>query len=125
MGKKLTSILIIIGICAMLITGCTSKTDLERLIGKWSNEKGTRQIKLYQPDIKGDVSGDLEFTKSDDVYYGTYKWRESSQRIVLSVRDNWGAIVDLSLDYEFVDDNNLILRETEDKSEFIELKRLE
>lgn len=115
--------ILVIGVgCLLLFFFIGSKSDMDKMVGTWRETDGGRGFRFYESYEKDGNYGEAEYMKSDSVYYGTYEWRESSKRIVITVTDNWGALDSMSFDYEIVDSDHIILRRTTepDKAMYLE-----
>lgn len=123
MRKKCIYVLVILCMCVNVLWGCGfKKNDLDKMVGTWGVDEGTMEMTIYEAD--DEKSGDLEIVQEGEVTYGTYEWHESSQRIVFSIIDGWGAIVDVNYNYEFLDDDSLNINEVDSKEEPIKFKRI-
>ena len=99
------------------------KTDMEKMIGTWSEIDGTRAFHFYEPERSSGDYGDFEYIKGDTIYYGSYEWHKSSKRIVMTVTDNWGSLDSMSYDYEIIDKNHINFKQTENPDKIINMER--
>ncbi|MFQ9013212.1 MAG: hypothetical protein ACLR6S_04495 [Lacrimispora saccharolytica] len=123
--RALVFFMIIVSVLVGL-TGCGifgSKKDIDRIIGQWTEIDGSRGFVFYEPESED--AGDAEYHKGNSIYYGNYECHDSSQRIIITVIDNWGSENSMSFNYEIVDDDHINLTQTEDSSKIIELEKNE
>lgn len=99
------------------------KTDMEKMVGTWSEIDGTRSFRFYEPEGSSGDYGDFEYIKGSSTYYGSYEWHKSSKRIVMTVTDNWGSLESMSYDYEIIDRNHINFRQTENPDKEIEMEK--
>lgn len=95
--------------------------DLDRMVGYWREEDGSRAFMFYKP--YSDINGDIEYYKSSGTYYGSYEWHEASKRIIVTVIDNWDTEESMSFQYYFMDSDHLILSPLDDSYSSISLKK--
>lgn len=100
------------------------KTDMEKMIGTWSEIDGTWSFHFYEPEGTSGDYGDFEYEKGDVIFYGSYEWYKSSKRIVLTVTDNWGFSSSMSYDYEIIDKTHINFRQTDNPDELIKMERI-
>ncbi len=99
--------IIIIAVIGVVLFGVIGrKTDLDRLEGKWMNEDGNG-IVFYAP--HDETSGDASLIEDEESQAASYEWHESSSRIVLYYAGRWGDQNETVYEYEFEDDNTLLM----------------
>lgn len=102
----IAAVIIVAAICAILFGVIGGKTDLDRLEGKWLNEDGNG-IVFYAP--HDETSGDASIIEYDESQAASYEWHESSSRIILHRADSWGDQIEEVFEYEFEDDDTLLI----------------
>lgn len=102
------------------------KSDLDIIIGTWSNDDENVEFVFYAPENEGEKSGDLEYTDSGNVYYGTYELRESSRRLILTLTEisGWQAEYKLSMEYKIIDYEMIEIVPTEYPDSTLELEKV-
>lgn len=115
--KSVLSIIVILSMCAVMLSGCGKKSDVDKLIGTWKIDDmgansifGDYVIEFYEPDEKDGNSGSLGYINRHDAHRrGEYSYHESSKTLELALYDEFNVPNDwtdyLTATVEFEDDN--------------------
>ena len=100
--KSVLSVIVILSICAVMLSGWGKKSDVDKLTGTWKIDDmdagsifGDYVIEFYEPDEKDGTRGSLGYINRHDAHRrGEYSYHESSKTLELALYDEFSEWLD-------------------------------